>query len=203
MVELLPLHRDRPRSSAHAVGTYQYPQWPERTLAQSQRYRRNPMYQTHEVFKSTGWGNPDTAGAASGTNHQGRIIVRTARRASLVCPIHAPVWSNSNPDAFSEWVNHSNSLPPSNSSDLANVPDHHCPWVNNCLGQYNYGHFIRFLFYVDITCGYHVFMITCRALSSTKNGFWVISITYDQSSTPSHHLARRSSQTPSSWFSSS
>ncbi|KAF9647436.1 zf-DHHC-domain-containing protein [Thelephora ganbajun] len=51
--------------------------------------------------------------------------------------------------------------------------DHHCPWVNNCLGLYNYGHFVRFLFYVDVTCSYHVFMITYRALSSTKNGFWV------------------------------
>jgi len=64
--------------------------------------------------------------------------------------------------------------------------------VNNCLGQYNYGHFIRFLFYVDITCGYHVFMITCRAMSFTDNGFWVISITYDRPLTPSHYPAHRS-----------
>jgi len=115
MVELLPLHRDGPRSSAPAVGTYQHLQWPKTALAQSRRYRRSPMYRTNKVLKSIGWGNPDTAGAASGTNHQDRIIVRTARRASLVHPIHAPVWSNSNLDAFSGWVTTHAPSPPPNS----------------------------------------------------------------------------------------
>ena len=49
------------------------------------------MCRTNKVLKSTGWGNPDTAGAVSGTNHQEHIIVRTARRASLVHPIYAVV----------------------------------------------------------------------------------------------------------------
>lgn len=49
--------------------------------------------------------------------------------------------------------------------------DHHCPWVNNCVGHFNYGHFIRFLFYVDVACTYHATMLTKRVLYSTT--FWV------------------------------
>jgi len=37
------------------------------------------------------------------------------------------------------------------------------PWVNNCVGHANYGHFVRFLFYVDLACSFHLYMITARA----------------------------------------
>lgn len=43
--------------------------------------------------------------------------------------------------------------------------DHHCPWVNNCIGYFNYGHFIRFLFYVDMCCSYHLAMVTRRVFA--------------------------------------
>ncbi|KAF8899051.1 zf-DHHC-domain-containing protein [Infundibulicybe gibba] len=50
--------------------------------------------------------------------------------------------------------------------------DHHCPWINNCVGHFNHGHFIRFLFYVDLACSYHVAMITWRVYSTMGSRYW-------------------------------
>lgn len=57
--------------------------------------------------------------------------------------------------------------------------DHHCPWVNNCVGHYNYGHFIRFLFYVDCAMTYHVTMLAMRTLAILDLNYWVISSRFD------------------------
>lgn len=51
--------------------------------------------------------------------------------------------------------------------------DHHCPWINNCVGHFNHGHFIRFLFFVDVACSYHIAMVTMRVLNLNKGGYWV------------------------------
>ena len=32
--------------------------------------------------------------------------------------------------------------------------DHHCPWINACVGHKNHAHFIRFLFYAATGCFY-------------------------------------------------
>ncbi|EIW86996.1 zf-DHHC-domain-containing protein [Coniophora puteana RWD-64-598 SS2] len=50
--------------------------------------------------------------------------------------------------------------------------DHHCPWVNNCIGHRNYGHFIRFLFFVDITTSYHMAMLTRRVYATMQSTYW-------------------------------
>lgn len=50
------------------------------------------MFRTNKALKSTGWGNPDTVGTASGANHLELITVRTAKRASLVYSNHAAVY---------------------------------------------------------------------------------------------------------------
>ncbi|CAO3688458.1 unnamed protein product [Rhizopus microsporus] len=42
--------------------------------------------------------------------------------------------------------------------------DHHCPWVNNCVGYFNYCHFIRFIVCVDITSIY-IFVLLCYRLN--------------------------------------
>lgn len=40
------------------------------------------------------------------------------------------------------------------------------PWVNNCVGHHNYGHFVRFLLAVDVACSFHLWMITTKALAA-------------------------------------
>ncbi|KAF8527561.1 zf-DHHC-domain-containing protein [Hysterangium stoloniferum] len=52
---------------------------------------------------------------------------------------------------------------------------HHCPWINNCVGHFNYAHFLRFLIYVDISCIYHIWMLTTRVFNaySRQHGYWI------------------------------
>ncbi|CAO3591480.1 unnamed protein product [Absidia cylindrospora] len=40
--------------------------------------------------------------------------------------------------------------------------DHHCPWINNCVGIYNYPHFIRFIFFVNLSCTYVLVLLIWR-----------------------------------------
>ncbi|GAB5592113.1 Palmitoyltransferase [Umbelopsis nana] len=43
--------------------------------------------------------------------------------------------------------------------------DHHCPWINNCVGYDNYGHFLRFIIYVDLATLYVLILLIWRVRS--------------------------------------
>lgn len=37
--------------------------------------------------------------------------------------------------------------------------DHHCPWINNCVGEYNQKYFIQFLIYVGLASLYAIVLV--------------------------------------------
>lgn len=47
--------------------------------------------------------------------------------------------------------------------------DHHCPWINNCVGHANYGHFVRFLFYVNLANVYVIVLLCLSLADMIKN----------------------------------
>ncbi|XP_011084299.1 probable protein S-acyltransferase 15 [Sesamum indicum] len=42
--------------------------------------------------------------------------------------------------------------------------DHHCSWINNCVGQKNYKPFLLLLFYATVASTYSAILITCSSL---------------------------------------
>ena len=47
--------------------------------------------------------------------------------------------------------------------------DHHCPWINNCVGIGNHKYFLLFIFYTSVSCLYSLLLIITR-FTSCSNG---------------------------------
>jgi len=46
--------------------------------------------------------------------------------------------------------------------------DHHCPWVNNCVGESNQKYFIQFLFYVGLLSAYAIGLVLYTWVESSQ-----------------------------------
>ncbi|KAI8979273.1 DHHC palmitoyltransferase-domain-containing protein [Mycotypha africana] len=54
--------------------------------------------------------------------------------------------------------------------------DHHCPWIGNCVGFGNYAYFVRFVFSVEISCTYGIYLLLWRLqrILEAWNNMWVL-----------------------------
>ncbi|VDK68820.1 unnamed protein product [Litomosoides sigmodontis] len=59
--------------------------------------------------------------------------------------------------------------------------DHHCPWVNNCVGEYNQKYFLQFLLYVGLSSGYALSLIVAAWVRSNEYGIAVVKGSYEES----------------------
>lgn len=51
--------------------------------------------------------------------------------------------------------------------------DHHCVYLNNCVGHGNHGHFIWFLFFAVIGCSHAAFILVCSLYAGLYRDYYV------------------------------
>ncbi|GAA96590.1 hypothetical protein E5Q_03260 [Mixia osmundae IAM 14324] len=124
-----------------------------------------PSYASYEKIDALSKRLAAQSGARCGGSSRSQATEWLTTLLSILQPVQAPQKSSLSPVQAMRPQNGSSCQSALTRVDWADLRGQ-CPWINNCVGHHNTADFVRFLFWVDISCTYHLIMVSRRAFGN-------------------------------------